>query len=52
MCRGLREKGVPAGVLVIQFADARHAIACYETDPNHGYGWDINWGSVPLFPWC
>lgn len=51
MQRGLAGKGIPSGVLVIQFADERHAIACYETDPRHGYAWDINWGSVPISPW-
>ena len=51
MQNGLREKGVKAGVLRIQFEDDGHAITCYELTPSKGYAWDILWGSVPLNPW-
>lgn len=51
MHKGLQGKGIKSGVLRIQFADEGHAITCYELSPSKGYGWDINWGSVPLKPW-
>ena len=51
MKQGLREKGIKAGILKIQYEDEGHAIVCYETDPNHGWAWDINWGSVKMYPW-
>jgi len=53
MNEALRAKSIKSGVLTINYKNVSHAICCYElkNNPNRGYAWDINWGSVPLKPW-